>query len=80
MLGGPKNQRESPNTEVQNTNHTSHESCKKETRNLRKYAVASKVVNPCRRAPFYRETKGLSTKFPNINQTFNFLVKLIWLD
>jgi hypothetical protein len=49
-VGGPKNRRESPNTEVHNTNHTSHESCKKETRNLRKYELASKVVNPFTRA------------------------------
>jgi hypothetical protein len=50
LLGGPKNRRESPNTEVQNTNHTSHESCKKETRNIWKYALTSKVVNPLTRA------------------------------
>jgi hypothetical protein len=45
MLGGPKNRKESPNTEVQNTNHTRHESCERETRNLRKYVLTSKVVN-----------------------------------
>jgi hypothetical protein len=50
MLGGSKNRMESPNTEVQNTDHTSHESCGKETRNLRKYTLASKVVNPFTRA------------------------------
>jgi hypothetical protein len=34
----------------------------RETKNLRKPVLASKVVNPlyiCPRAPFYRETKGL---------------------
>jgi hypothetical protein len=48
--GGPKNRRKSLNTEVQNSNHTSHERCKKETKNLRKYALSSKVVNPFTRA------------------------------
>jgi hypothetical protein len=50
MLGGSKNRMESPNTEVQNTDHTSHESCGKETRNLQKYTFVSKVVNPFTRA------------------------------
>jgi hypothetical protein len=48
--GGPKNRMESPNTEVQNTDHTSHESYGKETRNLRKFTLTSKVVNPFTRA------------------------------
>jgi hypothetical protein len=61
VLGVRKNRRDSPNTEVQSTNHTSYESCKKETRNLRKYALTSKVVNPFTSAlapPFIGRRRG----------------------
>jgi hypothetical protein len=49
MLGGPKNWRERTQkfrTQVTQVN----ESCEKETRNLRKYVLTSKVVNPFTRA------------------------------
>jgi hypothetical protein len=47
MLGGPKGRIESPNTRFSNKNH---KSCERETKNLRKLVLASKVVNPFTRA------------------------------
>jgi hypothetical protein len=54
---------ESPNTEVQNTDRTNHESCGKEIRNLRKYTLASKVVNYFTRAlaPLLQGDEGTFT-------------------
>jgi hypothetical protein len=46
--GGPKNRRESPNTKVWNKSTRVAKS--KETKNLQKPALTSKVVNPFTRA------------------------------
>jgi hypothetical protein len=50
MLGVRKNRMKSPNTKVQNSDCTNHESSRKGTRNPRKFMLVSKVVNPFTRA------------------------------
>jgi hypothetical protein len=60
MLGGPKNQRESPNTRT--TRFNVQFTKDRETRNLQKTALASKVVNPfthARAPPFIRRRRGV---------------------
>jgi hypothetical protein len=46
-LLGAENQIKSPNTRVKNT---SHKNCERETKNLQKPVLASKIVNPFTRA------------------------------
>jgi hypothetical protein len=75
MLGSPNNRRESPNTRVQNTIHTSHVSCERETKESPKVCSRLKSCEPlytCPRAPFYREKKRLFTfwKYPRIKGIF----------
>jgi hypothetical protein len=44
-VGGSEKSDGVPNTEIQNTDRASHESCGKESRNPQKYTLASKVAN-----------------------------------